>query len=106
MHPETLTLVRTPDILATLAAIRRPGQWILGFAAESEDHLAHAAAKLQKKGLDAVLVNDIQGGRGFGAQANTLTPVTAQGPQAALGPLPKEELARAVVQWWGRRLEA
>lgn len=104
--PETLVLVRTPDILATLAAIRRPGQWILGFAAESEDHLAHAAAKLQKKGLDAVLVNDIQGGRGFGAQANTLTPVTAQGPQAALGPLPKEELARAVVQWWGRRLEA
>ena len=58
------------------------------------------------EGLDAVLVNDIQGGRGFGAQANTLTPATAQGPQAAIGPLPKEELARAVVQWWGRRLEA
>ncbi|WP_243301632.1 bifunctional phosphopantothenoylcysteine decarboxylase/phosphopantothenate--cysteine ligase CoaBC [Geothrix oryzisoli] len=103
--PETLVLVRTPDILATLAAAKRPGQWLLGFAAESENHLAHAAAKLQKKGLDAVLVNDIQGGRAFGAQANTLTPVTAQGPLAPIGPLDKDALARAVVQWWSRQLE-
>jgi phosphopantothenoylcysteine decarboxylase/phosphopantothenate--cysteine ligase len=104
--PETMVLVRTPDILATLSAARRPGQWILGFAAESENHLAHAAAKLQRKQLDAVLVNDIQGGRAFGDQVNTLTPVTTQGPQAPIGPLPKNELARAIVQWWGHRMEA
>jgi phosphopantothenoylcysteine decarboxylase / phosphopantothenate---cysteine ligase len=104
--PETLVLVRTPDILARLSAQRRPGQWVLGFAAESEHHLEHAMAKLEKKGLDAVLVNDIQGGRGFGGQANTLTPITAQGPHASLGPLPKDQLARAVVQWWAQRLES
>ena len=63
-------------------------------------------AKLKKKGLDAVLVNDIQGGRGFGAQANTLTPVTAQGAHPPFGPLSKEHLAQAVVQWWAQRLEA
>ncbi|HJW31820.1 MAG TPA: bifunctional phosphopantothenoylcysteine decarboxylase/phosphopantothenate--cysteine ligase CoaBC [Holophagaceae bacterium] len=103
--PENLVLVRTPDILATLSAARRPGQWILGFAAESENHLAHAAAKLQKKQLDGVLVNDVQGGRAFGDQANTLTPVTAQGPQAPIGPLPKDALARAVVQWWSLQIE-
>jgi len=103
--PEAMVLVRTPDILATLSAARRPGQWLLGFAAESENHLAHAAAKLQKKGLDAVLVNDIQQGRAFGDQANTLTPITAQGPQIPLGPLTKDELARAVVQWWAQELE-
>lgn len=103
---EALVLVRTPDILATLSAAKRTDQWILGFAAESENHLAHAAAKLARKRLDAVLVNDIQDGRGFGAQSNTLTPVTALGPQAPLGPLPKEALARAVVQWWAHRLEA
>ncbi|HJW09981.1 MAG TPA: bifunctional phosphopantothenoylcysteine decarboxylase/phosphopantothenate--cysteine ligase CoaBC [Holophagaceae bacterium] len=102
--PESLTLVRTPDILAALSAKKRPGQWLLGFAAESERHLENAAVKLMKKGLDAVLVNDVQGGRGFGAQANTLTPVTPQGPQAPLGPLPKDELAKAVVAWWGDRL--
>ncbi len=101
---ELLSLVRTPDILAQLSSQRRPGQWVIGFAAESEDHLIHATAKLQKKRLDAVLVNDIQGGQAFGAQANTLVPVTAQGPQPALGPLPKDQLARAVVQWWAKRL--
>jgi len=104
--PEHLTLVRTPDILATLAAGRRPDQWVIGFAAESEHHLDHAAAKLQKKGLDAVLVNDVQAGRAFGAQANTLTPITVQGAHHPLGPLPKDQLARAIVHWWDQRLQA
>jgi phosphopantothenoylcysteine decarboxylase/phosphopantothenate--cysteine ligase len=104
--PETLVLVRTPDILAQLSAARRSDQWVLGFAAESENHLEHALAKLKKKGLDAVLVNDVQGGKGFGAQANTLTPVTAQGAHPPFGPLSKDHLARAVVQWWAQRLEA
>jgi phosphopantothenoylcysteine decarboxylase/phosphopantothenate--cysteine ligase len=98
--PETLTLVRTPDILAALSAQKRPGQWLLGFAAESEAHLAHAAGKLKKKGLDGILVNDIAQGKGFGAQANTLVPITAEGPGAPLGPLPKDQLAQAVVRWW------
>lgn len=101
---EVLRLVRTPDILATLSKARRPGQWTLGFAAESERHLEHARAKQEQKGLDAILVNDIQSGRGFGGQVNTLVPVTAEGPHPALGPLPKDALARAVVQWWAQRL--
>ena len=101
---ESLVLVRTPDILARLCAARRPDQWVLGFAAESEKLIEHASEKLKKKGLDAVLVNDVQGGRAFGAQANTLTPITAQGPHPALGPLVKDQLARAVVQWWAGQL--
>jgi phosphopantothenoylcysteine decarboxylase/phosphopantothenate--cysteine ligase len=104
--PETLVLVRTPDILAQLSAARRSDQWVLGFAAESENHLDHAMAKLKNKGLDAVLVNDVQDGKGFGAQANTLTPLTAQGAHPPIGPLSKDQLARAVVQWWAQRLEA
>ncbi|HJW72396.1 MAG TPA: bifunctional phosphopantothenoylcysteine decarboxylase/phosphopantothenate--cysteine ligase CoaBC [Geothrix sp.] len=102
--PETLVLVRTPDILATLAARKRSEQWLLGFAAESENHLELAAAKLQRKGLDAILVNDIQGGRGFGHQANALTPITAQGADPTLGPADKASLAVAVVQWWAGQL--
>jgi len=104
--PETLILVRTQDILAQLSKEKRGDQWVLGFAAESERHLEHAGAKLEKKGLDAVLVNDVQDGRAFGLQPNTLTPVTAQGTHPSIGPLPKDQLARAVVQWWGHRLEA
>jgi phosphopantothenoylcysteine decarboxylase/phosphopantothenate--cysteine ligase len=103
--PETLVLVRTPDILAALSARKGPDQWILGFAAESENHLEQAAAKLQRKGMDAILVNDIQGGRGFGHQANALTPITAQGPHPTLGPADKASLAAAVVQWWAGQLE-
>ena len=103
---ETLVLMRTPDILATLAAGRRPDQWVIGFAAESEKHLEHAGEKLRKKRLDAVLVNDVQAGRGFGAQANTLTPLTSLGSHPALGPLPKDQLAQAVVQWWAGCLAA
>jgi len=102
--PETLTLVRTPDVLATLAAAKAPGQWLVGFAAESEGHLDNAVLKLKRKGLDAILVNDIGSGRGFGPQDNTLVPVTAQGPGDPLGPLPKEALAQAAVQWWASRL--
>jgi len=103
--PESLVLVRTPDVLATLAAQRRPDQWAMGFAAESEKHLDHAQAKLKRKRLDAILVNDIQSGRAFGTQANTLIPITPQGVLPALGPLPKERLAQAVVQWWAHRLD-
>nr|WP_320131198.1 bifunctional phosphopantothenoylcysteine decarboxylase/phosphopantothenate--cysteine ligase CoaBC [uncultured Holophaga sp.] len=102
--PETLVLLRTPDILSTLAAGRRKEQWVIGFAAESEQHLANAQSKLERKGLDAILVNDISGDRGFGFQANTLTPVTRDGAQAPLGPLPKDQLARAVAEWWASQL--
>ncbi|MFN8009776.1 MAG: bifunctional phosphopantothenoylcysteine decarboxylase/phosphopantothenate--cysteine ligase CoaBC [Holophagaceae bacterium] len=102
--PEQLTLVRTPDILATLSASKRPGQWLLGFAAESEAHLSHAAEKLSRKRLDAIFANDVAAGQGFGAQANTLIPVTAEGAQQPLGPLPKDELAAAAVAWWAGRL--
>jgi phosphopantothenoylcysteine decarboxylase/phosphopantothenate--cysteine ligase len=94
-------LVRTPDVLATLSANRRHGQWLLGFAAESEAHVPNATAKLHMKHLDGILVNDIGGGRAFGLQANTLIPLTASGQAEPLGPLPKDQLAQAVVRWWG-----
>jgi len=104
--PETLTLVRTPDVLATLSAQRKPGQWLLGFAAESEAHLPNASAKLHMKRLDGILVNDVGHGKAFGPQANTLIPLTADGQGDPLGPLPKDQLAQAVVRWWGDWLAA
>jgi phosphopantothenoylcysteine decarboxylase/phosphopantothenate--cysteine ligase len=102
---ETLVLERTPDVLASLSASRGPGQWLLGFAAESEAHVPNATAKLHMKRLDGILVNDIGGGRAFGTQANTLIPITASGQSEPLGPLPKDQLARAVARWWGDWLE-
>ena len=55
-----LELERTDDVLSGLAAQRRPGQLLIGFAAESGDGaLAYARDKLERKGLDAVVVNDV-----------------------------------------------
>ena len=86
---------------ALVTALGGPDQWLLGFAAESEAHVPNATAKLHMKHLDGILVNDIGGGRAFGHQANTLLPVTAAGLAEPLGPLPKDQLAKAVAKWWG-----
>jgi phosphopantothenoylcysteine decarboxylase/phosphopantothenate--cysteine ligase len=73
-----LRLVRTPDVLATLAARRRPGQLLVGFAAEhGEGAVAYGRDKLARKDLDAVVVNDVGApGIGFDAAQNEVTIVT------------------------------
>jgi len=84
-----LRLVRTPDVLATLAERRRPGQLLVGFAAEhGDDAVERAREKLVRKRLDAVVVNDIGApGIGFEVPENEVTIVTTDGdrhvPQAA-----------------------
>lgn len=60
-QPMTLTLEPTPDLLAEVAANRRPGQTLIGFALEPrEDLLASAAAKLQRKRIDMVVANPLE----------------------------------------------
>jgi phosphopantothenoylcysteine decarboxylase/phosphopantothenate--cysteine ligase len=91
-------LERTPDILAGLAARKRPGQTVVGFAAEHGDGaLGYGREKLARKGLDAIVVNDVgQVGIGFDAPDNEVTIITAGGelhvPRAA-----KSEVARALL---------
>jgi phosphopantothenoylcysteine decarboxylase/phosphopantothenate--cysteine ligase len=101
---ENLLLVRTPDILATLSE-SKTHQWMLGFAAESENIVENAKEKLIRKGLDALLVNDVSNGKGFGNQTNCLTPVTKGGVCDTLGPSPKHELAEKAVEWLATHLE-
>ena len=85
----TLRLERTDDVLAGLACRRRPGQVLVGFAAEAGDGaVAYGREKLERKGLDAVVVNDVGApGIGFDANDNEVTIVTAAGerrvPRAA-----------------------
>src|SRR5579862_2911230 len=81
--PLTLELEPTADILAGLAARRRDGQTLVGFAAEhGEGALARAREKLGRKGLDAVICNDVsQPGLGFDVDRNEVTIVTAAGDQ-------------------------
>jgi phosphopantothenoylcysteine decarboxylase/phosphopantothenate--cysteine ligase len=93
-----LQLVRTTDVLSSLAAARRPGQVLIGFAAEHGDGaLAHARGKLERKGLDAVVLNDVSDPSiGFDSADNEVVIVTADGdhpvPKAA-----KAEVAGAIL---------
>jgi phosphopantothenoylcysteine decarboxylase/phosphopantothenate--cysteine ligase len=79
-----LALVQNPDVLAELAADRpRPGQLVVGFAAETGDAdgdvLHHGRAKALRKGADLLAVNAVGDGRGFGTSDNALTILDATG---------------------------
>jgi phosphopantothenoylcysteine decarboxylase / phosphopantothenate---cysteine ligase len=88
----TLELTRTDDVLSGLAARRRPGQVIVGFAAEhGEAALAYGREKRARKGLDAIVVNDVgAAGVGFESADNEVWIVTAQEERH----VPKESKAR------------
>ncbi|HET7814592.1 MAG TPA: bifunctional phosphopantothenoylcysteine decarboxylase/phosphopantothenate--cysteine ligase CoaBC [Candidatus Baltobacteraceae bacterium] len=88
---QTVRMVRTPDVLATIAA-EKGGMFVVGFAAETNDHEANAREKLAHKHLDAIAVNDVSGGKGFGPGANTLT-VLWNGGREDLGAGSKDVLA-------------
>ena len=93
-----LELEPTTDVLATLAARRRPGQVLVGFAAEhGHGAVERARGKLERKGLDAVVVNDIsRTDIGFDTRENEVTIVTAGGDEPVpFGP--KEDVARTIV---------
>jgi len=93
-----LRLVRTTDVLATLAARRRPDQLVVGFAAEhGEGAVAYGREKLARKGLDAVVVNDVGApGIGFDSAENEVTIVTADGEQH-VPRAPKRQVAGAIL---------
>src|SRR3954447_24800055 len=94
-----LRLVRTTDVLSMLAERRRPGQVLVGFAAEHGDGaLDYGRGKLERKKLDAVVVNDVSGaGIGFDATDNEVWIVTADGerhvPRAS-----KQRIAAAILE--------
>lgn len=94
----TVELEPTPDVVAALAAERRADQTVVGFAAEhGEGGAARARRKLEAKGLDAVVLNDVsQPGIGFEAAENEVTVVTPAGDRAVPRGT-KEEVARAIL---------
>jgi phosphopantothenoylcysteine decarboxylase / phosphopantothenate---cysteine ligase len=75
--PLTLELAPTEDILAEVTKRRRPGQLIVGFAAETENTTENGRAKLLRKGADAIVVNDVSGkNSGIDADRNSATFLT------------------------------
>ena len=101
-----LVLERTEDILAWIGKQRRPGQVIAGFALETEEGLESARGKLERKGLDLVVLNSLQDeGAGFGHATNKVTLVTRDKDPERLPLLPKAEVARRILDAIERRLK-
>jgi len=106
-----IRLVENPDVLAELVRDPpAPGLLVVGFAAETGDAratvLEHARAKARRKGADLLAVNDVSGGRGFGADENTLTILDRHGEQVS-GPVSgsKHAVARHLLEVVADRLE-
>lgn len=92
----TLTLRKNPDILRDLGA-RKTGQVLVGFALETHDDIANARAKLERKKLDLVVLNNpTVPGAGFGTDTNVVTLVHAAGEEP-LPLLPKSRVADVVL---------
>ncbi len=94
--PMMLELAPTEDILAEVVKRRRPGQLIVGFAAETENRMENGRAKLLRKGADAIVVNQVSAGVGIEADTNAatfLTPTTS----SELHEMPKRELADRIL---------
>ncbi len=95
--PMTLDLAPTEDILAEVTKQRRPGQLIVGFAAETENMTENGRAKLLRKGADAIVVNDISGeGVGIDADRNAATFLTPS-TSIDMPEMPKRKLADRIL---------
>lgn len=96
-EPMTFTLVENPDVAATLGKAKRSGQVFVGFAAETNDVLAHARDKLARKNLDMIVANDVtRPGAGFDVDTNIVTLITKDG-QEALPMMSKAEVAQQIL---------
>lgn len=99
----TLHLVQNPDILATLGTMKQEGQVLVGFALETDNEMANACHKLEKKNLDFIVLNSLKdAGAGFGVDTNRVT-IIGRNPDGGTGTvqfplLSKREVAEEIVR--------
>ena len=92
-----IELERTDDILAYLGENRKPGQFLCGFAMETENLLENSRKKLEKKHLDMIVANSLRvEGAGFGGDTNVVTLIT-DSEEISLGKMSKEETASHIL---------
>ena len=102
--PPSLQLTPNPDIVRDVAAMP-DAPFTLGFAAETDDLIHHAQGKLNAKGLDMIAANRVGDGLGFEVDDNQLE-VIWNGGGATLGPMPKRQLATALIKLLGEHWHA
>lgn len=100
----SIELELTPDLLAKAASKRKPGQVIIGFAAETQDHMANAEKKLREKGVDLLYVNDVSAGAIFGSDHTRGTVISKDGTIITVSEGRKETLANVLLDQAQNRL--
>jgi phosphopantothenoylcysteine decarboxylase / phosphopantothenate---cysteine ligase len=94
-----LDLVATRDTLKSLGSRKKPHQYLVGFAAETNRLLDHAKTKLEEKKLNLIVANKIAKGNAFGASTNQVTLIYADGRTEILPKLSKKQLAEKLVRF-------
>lgn len=100
-QPLLLQLVETPDVMATLGAAKRPGQWLVGFALETDDQRFRALTKLERKSCDLIVLN---GPAAMDAADNQVEVFDKTGAVVAAAEGNKEAVATRILQVIQQRL--
>jgi phosphopantothenoylcysteine decarboxylase/phosphopantothenate--cysteine ligase len=96
--PLSLELEPTEDILAWMGRVKQPGQFLVGFALETNDERQHAEEKLVRKHLDLIVLNSLNDpGAGFGHDTNKVTLIDARKNAVELPLMSKQATARAIL---------
>lgn len=94
-----IDLIKTVDIAATLGSAKKPGQYMIGFALETNDEEANALSKMNRKNFDFVVLNSLRdSGAGFGHDTNKITILHRDGRKKAFDLKSKSAVAADIVQ--------
>lgn len=94
---QAIELEANPDLLATISTRRKPSQFLVGFAAETEDHLDNAKGKLASKNLDLLYVNDVSASGVFGSDRTRGTIISNDGDVLTVSDGSKDTLANVLL---------
>lgn len=93
-----IELVKNPDIAATLGAMKKPGQRLVGFALETDNEMSNALHKLKAKNLDMIVMNSLRDkGAGFRTDTNKVTIYKLDGGELHFDMKPKREVASDII---------
>lgn len=97
---EVIRLVKNPDIAASLGKAKVPGQILVGFALETDNEKAHALSKLERKNLDAIVINSLRDrGAGFGVDTNKISILQRDGHSFDFELKSKKAVAKDIVDF-------
>lgn len=101
----TINLIKNPDIAATLGKHKATNQYLLGFALETDNEHSNAKDKIQRKNLDAIILNSLRdNGAGFGFDTNKITIIESDGIEHAFDLKSKREVANDITLFLAKRL--